>query len=91
MGRWGIGFGFPAPLRARVIAIARDAPTLASMLTSSAGSIGAATGAAAGGAVISACCGLAGVPLICAAFTAASLLTTLALLAYDRRRKAVPA
>jgi DHA1 family inner membrane transport protein len=84
--RWLIGFGFPAPLRAQILKEAREAPTLASMLSTTASNFGAAAAAALGGAALAAGWGYASLPLIGATAAGIGLLGTLALWGYQRRR-----
>lgn len=61
---WFVGFGLPAPLRARILAGARDAPTLAAMLSSTASNLGNAAGAAIGAMTIGAGWGYDKLPLV---------------------------
>jgi DHA1 family inner membrane transport protein len=68
-----------------------DAPNFASTLMSSAFQVGIAVGAGLGGAVISAGWGYRQLPFVSAVFLGLSLLATLGLIAYDRRRKLAPA
>lgn len=77
--RWGIGFGFPAPLRARVMKHAAGAETLASTLTTTASNIGTGVAAAAGAAAIAGGWGYASLLPISVAGTLAALLGLLIL------------
>jgi DHA1 family inner membrane transport protein len=88
---WLVGFMFLAPVQSRVLREVNDAPNFASTLLSTSFQVGIAIGAALGGTAIAAGWGYASLPLLSAAFFSLSLMTTLALLAYDRRRKALAA
>jgi MFS transporter, DHA1 family, inner membrane transport protein len=88
---WLVGFMFLAPVQSRVLREVSDAPNFASTLLSTSFQVGIAIGAALGGAVIAAGLGYAALPLVSAGFFGLGLLTTLSLLAYDRRLKAKPA
>jgi DHA1 family inner membrane transport protein len=88
---WLVGFMFLAPIQARVLKEVSDAPNFASTLMSSAFQVGIAVGAGLGGAVISAGWGYRQLPFVSAVFLGFSLLATLGLIAYDRRRKLAPA
>lgn len=84
---WLVGFGLPAPLRSRVIKEAGEAPTFASMMTTTAGNFGSAGGATIGAAALAAGWGYAALPLISAAAAALALLIMLTLWGHERRRK----
>ena len=86
---WLVGFGFPAPVQARILKEAQDAPNFASTLISTAFNIGIAAGAAVGGAAIAIGWSYGALPLIGAAFLALALLGTLALAVLDRRTAAL--
>jgi DHA1 family inner membrane transport protein len=88
---WLVGFMFLAPVQSRVLREVSDAPNFASTLLSTSFQVGIAIGAALGGAVIAAGLGYAALPLVSAGFFGLGLLTTLSLMAYDRRLKAKPA
>lgn len=82
---WCIGFGFPAPVRARIFKETRDAPTFAATLTSTAFNLGIAAGAALGGLAITAGWSYGQLPFIGAACFSLALAGTLLLVALDRR------
>lgn len=84
-----MGFGFPAPVQSRILKEAAAAPNFASTLISTAFNLGIASGAAIGGAAIAAGWGYAKLPLIDVIFMGLALVGTLALTAYDRRRRPV--
>ena len=86
---WLIGYGFPAPIQARVLKETADAPNFASTLISTAFNIGIAVAAALGAAAINAGWGYGSLPLVGAAaeFVALALVIILAL--YGRRQPAV--
>ena len=86
-----VGFCFPAPVQTRILKEAAAAPNLASTLISSAFNVGIALGAATGGAAIASGWAYAQLPWVTAIASGCALIGTLGLLAYDRRRKAVPA
>jgi DHA1 family inner membrane transport protein len=86
--RWGIGFGFPAPLRARVLKAATGAQTLASTLTTTASNIGTGVAAAAGAAAIAGGWGYASLLPLSVAGTIAALLGLLLLRARDHGKPA---
>ena len=86
---WLVGFMFLAPVQARVMREVSDAPNFTSTLMSTAFQVGIAAGAAIGAAGISAGWGYAQLPLVSSGFLSLSLLVTLGLIAYDRRRKTV--
>jgi DHA1 family inner membrane transport protein len=79
---WLVGYGFPAPIQARILKETADAPNFASTLISTAFNLGIAIAAALGAAVINAGWGYASLPLIAAAseLTALILVTMLAIL-----------
>lgn len=85
--RWMVGFGFPAPLRARVLKDAAGAETLASTLTTTASNLGTGVAAAAGAAAIAGGWGYASLLPISIAATTAVMLGLLILKARDRRKK----
>ena len=84
---WGIGFGFVAPVQSRILKEAAAAPNFASTLISTAFNLGIATGAAVGGGAIAAGWGYGVLPLIDAGFLSLSLVATLLLGAFDRRKR----
>jgi DHA1 family inner membrane transport protein len=88
---WLVGFAFLAPVQTRVLREVSDAPNFASTLMSTAFQVGIAAGAALGGVVIARGWGYAQLPLVSAVFLGLALLTTLGLIAYERRRSTVPA
>ncbi len=88
--RWGIGFGFPAPLRARVMKAAAGSETLASTLTTTASNIGTGVAAAAGAAAIAGGWGYSSLLFISVAATFAALLGLVILRAREPK-KAGPA
>lgn len=83
--RWGIGFGFPAPLRARVMKHAAGAETLASTLTTTASNIGTGVAATVGAAVIAGGWGYASLLPISVGGTTVALLGLLILKARERK------
>lgn len=85
LGLWLIGFGFPAIVRTRIVRESNDAPTFAATLTSSAFNVGIASGAAIGGAALTAGWGYGALPLINMAAMVVALAGTLLLVALDRR------
>lgn len=84
-GLWLIGFGFPAIVRTRIVKESREAPTFAATLTSSAFNLGIASGAAIGGAALTAGWGYGALPLINAAAMGLCLVGTVLLVVLDRR------
>jgi DHA1 family inner membrane transport protein len=89
-----VGFGFPAPIQARALSYAADAPNLASTLLSTAFNIGVAIGAALGAAAINAGLGYASLPLLDAGAEAIALVLLIGLALFGRRLaapSAVPA
>lgn len=83
--RWMVGFGFPAPLRARVLKDAAGAETLASTLTTTASNLGAGLAAAVGAAAIAGGWGYASLlPISVSAMTIA-LFALLILKARERK------
>ena len=86
---WLVGFGFPAPVQARILKEAAAAPNFASTLISTAFNIGIASGAAIGGAAIAAGWGYSILPLLDAGFLTLSLLATLLLVGFDRRQRVI--
>jgi DHA1 family inner membrane transport protein len=82
---WLSGFGFVAPVQARIVKAASDAPNFASTLISTAFNIGIAGGAALGGATLAAGWNYSTLPLIGAAMMTLALIGTLMLGALDRR------
>lgn len=88
---WCIGFGFPAPVRARIFRETRDAPTFAATLTSTAFNLGIAAGAAIGGLAISAGWSYGQLPIVGAVSFSLALAGTLVLVASDRRVRQSPA
>jgi predicted MFS family arabinose efflux permease len=88
--RWLVGFGFPAPLRARVLKDAAGTQTLASTLTTTSSNVGTAA-AAVGAATIASGWGYCSLLLISVAATIIALMGILILRARDLRRKPAPA
>lgn len=86
--RWMVGFGFPAPLRARVMKDAAGAETLASTLTTTASNLGTGIAAAAGAAAIASGWGYASLLPISIAATGLALAGLLALWLRERRQPA---
>jgi DHA1 family inner membrane transport protein len=86
---WFVGFGFPAPVRARILRETRDAPTFAATLTSTAFNIGIAAGAALGGAALASGWSFGQLPWIGVGCFSLSLIGTLMLAAFDRRTKTI--
>jgi MFS transporter, DHA1 family, inner membrane transport protein len=86
---WFVGFAFPAPMQARILKDAADAPNLVSTLLSSAFNVGIAGGAALGSVVLSAGWGYERLPWVSVAFGAAALIGTLILVSLDRPGSAV--
>jgi DHA1 family inner membrane transport protein len=86
---WFVGFAFPAPMQARILKEAADAPNLVSTLLSSAFNAGIAVGAAIGSLVLSAGWGYERLPWVSVAFGAAALIGTLILVGFDRRKVAI--
>jgi DHA1 family inner membrane transport protein len=82
---WLVGFAFPAPIQARILKDASDAPNLASTLISTAFNIGIAAGAFLGAFVLDAGWGYQRLPWIAVGFEIAGLIIGLALVAMDRR------
>ena len=87
---WLVGFGFVAPIQGRILKEAQDAPNFASTLISTAFNVGIAGGAALGGAALASGWGYGVLPLIEATFLVLALCGVLVLIAYDRRRAAIP-
>ena len=86
--RWMVGFGFPAPLRARVMKDAAGAETLASTLTTTASNVGTGLAAAVGAALIAGGWGYASLLPISIAATGLTLLGLLILKARERKTAA---
>jgi DHA1 family inner membrane transport protein len=84
---WCSGFAFIAPVQSCILREVSDAPNFASTLMSTSFQVGIAAGAALGGAVIAAGWAYAQLPLLSTGSLVASLIGTLALLAWDRQRK----
>jgi MFS transporter, DHA1 family, inner membrane transport protein len=89
--RWMVGFGFPAPLRARVLRDAAGAETLASTLTTTASNVGTGVAAAVGAAAIASGWGYASLLPISIAATTVAFLGLLVLRALDNRQTPAPA
>lgn len=83
--RWMVGFGFPAPLRARVIKDAAGGETLASTLTTTASNVGTGVAAAAGAAAIADGLGYASLLPISVGAAAVTLLALLILRAREQK------
>jgi DHA1 family inner membrane transport protein len=88
---WLVAYGFPAPIQARILKEAADAPNLASTLSSTANHLGIAIAAALGAAVINAGWGYRSLPLVDAAAEFVALAAVIALALYGRRRLVLPA
>jgi DHA1 family inner membrane transport protein len=86
---WGVAYGFPVPIQARLLKEAADAPNFASTLSSTANHLGIAIAAALGGAAISAGWGYGSLPLLAAAAELMALVAVVALALYGRSRTAV--
>jgi DHA1 family inner membrane transport protein len=86
---WFVGFAFPAPMQARILKDAEDAPNLVSTLLSSAFNAGVAAGAASGSFARSAGWGYERLPWLSVTFGAAALVGTLILVGVDRRKPAL--
>jgi DHA1 family inner membrane transport protein len=86
---WFVGFAFPAPMQARILKDAEDAPNLVSTLLSSAFNAGVAAGAAIGSFALSAGWGYERLPWLSVTFGAAALVGTLILVGVDRRKPAL--
>lgn len=82
---WLAGFAFPAPIQARILKEASDAPNLASTLISTAFNLGIAGGAALGGFALERGLGYQRLPWISLCFAVVGLLIALYLAARDRR------
>jgi DHA1 family inner membrane transport protein len=91
LATWLVGFGFVAPVQGRILKEAQDAPNFASTLISTAFNVGIASGAALGGAALTAGWGYGILPLIEAAFLVLALGGVLLLGARDRRRAVLSA
>ena len=74
---WLIGFAFPAPIQARILKDAQDAPNLASTLISTAFNVGIGGGAILGGFALEAGWGYQRLPWISIAFATVGLVTAL--------------
>ena len=82
---WLVGFCFAAPVQARILKGASDAPNLASTLISTAFNIGIAAGAWLGGVALHARWGYGQLPWISVVFIAAALTVALVSAVWDRR------
>ncbi len=80
-----VGFSFSAPVQARILAAAHDAPNLASTLISTAYNVGIATGAWLGGVALNLGLVYARLPAISVVFMALTLVVALVSWALDRR------
>ena len=85
-----VGFSFAAPVQARILKGASDAPNLASTLISTAFNIGIAAGAWLGGMALNFGWGYARLPLISAGFLVATLAVALVTWGNERRAGAEP-
>jgi len=83
-----VGFSFAAPVQARILQGASDAPNLASTLISTAFNIGIAAGAWLGGVALNAGWGYAQLPWISVLFLALTLAVAVFTWATERRRPA---
>jgi DHA1 family inner membrane transport protein len=80
-----VGFAFSAPVQARILNAAHDAPNLVSTLISTAYNVGIAAGAWLGGVALNAGWHYARLPAISALFVAIALVLALLSWAFDRR------
>jgi DHA1 family inner membrane transport protein len=87
---WCVAYAFPAPIQARILKEAADAPTLASTLSSTATHLGIAIAAALGAAAVNAGWGYGSLPLAAAAAELIALGVVITLALYGRGRP-VPA
>jgi DHA1 family inner membrane transport protein len=87
---WFVGFAFPAPMQARILKAAADAPNLVSTLLSSAFNVGIAGGAALGSVALSAGWGYERLPWVSVGFALAALIGTVILVKLDRRQAVRP-
>jgi DHA1 family inner membrane transport protein len=85
---WMIGISFVAPVQARILKGAADAPHLASTLISTAFNIGIAAGAWLGGLALNAEWGYARLPWISVFFVAAALAVAILSVVLERRAEA---
>ena len=83
-----VGFSFSAPVQARILHAAHDAPNLVSTLISTAYNVGIAAGAWLGGVALNAGWHYAQLPGISAVFMAVALAVALSAWALDRRAAA---
>jgi DHA1 family inner membrane transport protein len=88
---WLVGFAFPAPIQARILKEASNAPNLASTLISTAFNLGIAGGAALGGLALDRGWGYISLPWISLVFAAGGLAIALWLAVRDRRVVPAPA
>ena len=86
-----VGFSFSAPVQARILAAAHDAPNLVSTLISSAYNVGIAGGAWLGGVALNSGWPYARLPAISTAFVGVALVVALVSRVLDRRAAAVRA
>ncbi len=83
-----VGFSFSAPVQARILAAAHDAPNFVSTLISTAYNVGIAGGAWLGGVALNAGWQYARLPAISTAFVGLALLVALLSRVLDRRARA---
>jgi DHA1 family inner membrane transport protein len=83
---WLVGYGFPAPIQARVLKETVDAPVFASTLISTAFNLGIAIAAALGAAAINAGWSYGSLPLLFATAELVALVLVVALAVRGRRR-----
>lgn len=88
---WLAAYGFPAPIQARVLKEAAEAPNFASTLISTAFNLGIAIAAALGAAAINAGWGYGSLPLLAATAELVALAVVIVLALHGRRRSTVAA
>jgi DHA1 family inner membrane transport protein len=84
---WLVAYGFPAPIQARILRDAADAPNLASTLISTGFNLGIAIAAALGAAAINAGWGYTSLPPLGAACEIVALALLVLLALFERRRR----
>jgi DHA1 family inner membrane transport protein len=82
-----VGFAFSAPVQARILTAAHDAPNLVSTLISTAYNVGIAAGAWLGGVALNAGVGYGRLPALSAVFLVIALVVALASWAGDRQAR----
>jgi DHA1 family inner membrane transport protein len=88
---WFVGYAFPAPIQARILKDASDAPTLASTLSSTATHLGIAAGAALGAVALDAGWPYRSLPLMAGVAELVALAMVVTLVVYARKQLLVPA